>query len=195
MNPWTAALQASLSFTVSWSLIKLMSVESAMPFYHLILCRSLFLLPSTFPSFRESKSALHIRWPKYWSFSFSISPFNEYSGLISFRIDWFDLIHSSVYMSIPISQFIPPPPLPLLLGLQMSFTQFLVTSRSLYLTLTFIQLPQRHFRVNLSEVECVFFPQSFSSSPHLVNDSTLHPVAKPYLGYHLKSSPLEYPIS
>ena len=128
-----------------------------MPFYHLILCRSLFLLPSTFPSFRGSKSALHIRRPKYWSFS--ISPFNEYSGLTSFRTDWLDLIHSSVYMSMPISQFIPPPPLPPLLGLQLSFTRFLVTSRSLYLTLTFIQLPQRHFGVNLSEVECVFFPQ------------------------------------
>ena len=112
MIPWTAALQASLSFTVSWSLLKLMSVESVMPFCHLILCRSLFLLPSIFPSIRESKSALHIRWPKYWSFNCSISPFNEYSGLISFRIDWFDPIHSSVYMSIPISQFIPPPPLP-----------------------------------------------------------------------------------
>ena len=112
MIPWTAALQASLSFTVYWSLLKLMSIESVMQFYHLILCRSLFLLPSIFPSIRESKSALHIRWPKYWSFNFSISPFNEYSGLISFRIDWFDPIHSSVYMSIPISQFIPPPPLP-----------------------------------------------------------------------------------
>ena len=92
MIPWTAALQASLSFTVSWSLLKLMSVESVMPFCHLILCRSLFLLPSIFPSIRESKSALHIRWPKYWSFNFSISPSNEYSGLISFRIDWFDLL-------------------------------------------------------------------------------------------------------
>ena len=89
-TPWTAALQASLSFTVSWSLLKLMSVESVMPFCHLILCRSLFLLPSIFPSIRESKSALHIRWPKYWNFSFS--PSKEYSELISFKMDWLDLL-------------------------------------------------------------------------------------------------------
>ena len=92
MIPWTAALQASLSFTVSWSLLKLMSVESVMPFCHLILCRSLFLLPSIFPSIRESKSALHIRWPKYWSFSFDISPSNEHSVVIYFWMDWFDLL-------------------------------------------------------------------------------------------------------
>ena len=79
--------------TVSWSLLKLMSIESGMPSNHLILCRSL-LLPSIFPSIRvfSSESALCIRWPKYWSFSFSISPSNEYSGLISFRIDWFDVL-------------------------------------------------------------------------------------------------------
>jgi len=86
---WTAARQASLSFTISQSLLKLMSIELMMPFNHLILCRSLFLLPSIFPSIRvfSSESALHIRWPVYWSFSLSISPSNEYSGLISFRID------------------------------------------------------------------------------------------------------------
>ena len=90
---WTAARQASLSFTISWSLLKLMSIESVMPSNHLILC-SLFLLPSIFPSIRvfSHESALCIKWPKYWSFSFSISPSNEYSGLISFRIDWFDLL-------------------------------------------------------------------------------------------------------
>ena len=92
--PWTAAHQASLSFTVSWNLLKLMSIELVMPFNHLILCRPLLLLPSVFPSIRvfSNESVLHIRWPKYWSFSFSISPSNEYSGLISFRMDWFDLL-------------------------------------------------------------------------------------------------------
>ena len=92
--PWTAACQASLSFTISQSLLKLMSTESMMPSNHLILCCPLLLLPSIFPSIRvfSNESTLHIKWPKYWSFSFSISPFNEYSGLISFRIDWFDLL-------------------------------------------------------------------------------------------------------
>ena len=90
LTPWTAARQASLSFTISWSLLKLMSIESVKPSNHLILCCPLLLLPTIFPSIREM-SWLCIRWPKYWNFSFSISPFNEYSGLISFRIDWFDL--------------------------------------------------------------------------------------------------------
>ena len=91
-NPWTAARQASLSFTISWSLLKLMSIKSVMPSNHPILCRPLLLLPLIFPSIRVSpnKSVLHISWPKYWSFRFSISPSNEYSGLISFRIDCFD---------------------------------------------------------------------------------------------------------
>ena len=93
-NPWTAACQASLYFTISQSLLKLMSIELIMSSNHLILCRPLFFLPSIFPSIRvfSSESAHHIKWPKYRSFSFSISPFNEYSGLISFRIDWFDLL-------------------------------------------------------------------------------------------------------
>ena len=93
-TPWTAAHQASLSFTISQSLLKLMSTESVMPSNHLILCHPLLLLPSIFPSMRvfTSDSALRIRWPKYWSFSFNISPSDEYSGLISFRIDWFDLL-------------------------------------------------------------------------------------------------------
>ena len=92
-TPWTAARQAPLSFTISWSLLKLMSIESVMPSNHLILCHPLLLLPSIFPSIRvfPNELALPIKWPKYWSFSFSISPFNEYSGLVSFRIDWFDL--------------------------------------------------------------------------------------------------------
>ena len=92
--PWTAAHQASLSVTNSRSLLTLMSIESVMPSNHLILCCPLHLLPSVFSSIRvfSYESVLHIRWPKYWSFSLSISPSNEYSGLISFRIDWFDLL-------------------------------------------------------------------------------------------------------
>ena len=92
-TPWTAARQASLSITNSWNLLKLMSIESVMPSNCLILCCPL-LLPSVFPGIRvfSSESVLHIRWPKYWSFSFSISPSNEYSGLTSFRIHWFDLL-------------------------------------------------------------------------------------------------------
>ena len=93
-TPWTAAHQASVSITNSWSLLKLMSIELVMPSNHLILCRPLLLLPSIFPNIRVfyKESVLHIRWPKYWSFSFSISPSNEYSGLISFWSDWFDLL-------------------------------------------------------------------------------------------------------
>ena len=93
-TPWTTARQASLSITNSWSLLKLMSIESVMPSNHLILCCRLFLLPSVFPSIRvfSNESVLRIRSPEYWSFSFSISPSNEYSGLISFRMDWFDLL-------------------------------------------------------------------------------------------------------
>ena len=91
-TPWTATCQASLSFTISWSLLKLMSIQSVMPSNHLILCCTLLLLPSIFPRIRVFSNVLHIRWPKYWSFSFSISPSNEYSGLISFRIDRFDLL-------------------------------------------------------------------------------------------------------
>ena len=93
-TPWTAACQASLSFTISRSLLKLIYIESAMPSNHLILRPPVLLLPSIFPSIRvfSSESGLHIRWPKYWSFSFSISPSNVNSGLISFRMDWLDLL-------------------------------------------------------------------------------------------------------
>ena len=92
-TPWTAAHQASLSFTISWSLLRLMSIESVMPSIHLILCHPLLLLSSVFPSISifSNESVLHIRWPKHWSFSFSISPSNEYTGLISFGTDWFDI--------------------------------------------------------------------------------------------------------
>ena len=98
-TPWTAAHQASLSFTISWSLLKLMSIELVMPSNHLILCCPLLLLPSIFPSIRvfSNELILSIRWPKYWSFSFSISPSNDYSGLISFRMDWFDPWLSRVF--------------------------------------------------------------------------------------------------
>ena len=93
-TPWTAACQASLSFTNSQSLLKLMSVESVIPSNHLILCHPLLLPPSIFLSIRvfANESILYIRWSKYWGFSFSISPSNEYSGLISFRMDWLDLL-------------------------------------------------------------------------------------------------------
>ena len=94
MTPWTAARQTSLSITNSWSLFKLMSIEVEMPSNHLILCQPLLLLPSIIPSIRafSHESVLHIRWPKYWSFSFSISPSNENSGFISFRMDWLGLL-------------------------------------------------------------------------------------------------------
>ena len=91
---WSAAHQASLSFTISWSLLKLMSFELVTPSNHLVLCHPLLLLPSIFPSIRvfSNESALCITWPKYWNFRFSISPSSEYSGLISFRMDWLDLL-------------------------------------------------------------------------------------------------------
>ena len=94
VTPRTTAHQVSLSITNSWGLLKLISIESVMPSNHIILCRPLLLPPSIFPSIRvfSNESVLHSRWPKYWSFSFSISPFNEYSGLISFRMDWLDLL-------------------------------------------------------------------------------------------------------
>ena len=93
-TPWTTARQASLSITNSQSLPKPMSIESVMPFNHLILCHPLLLLPSIFPSISvfSNESVLCIRWPKYWSFSFNISPSNEHPGLISFRVDWLDLL-------------------------------------------------------------------------------------------------------
>ena len=94
VTPWTAAFQASLSITNSRSLLKLMSIKSVIPSNHLILCHPRLLPPSIFPSIWifSNESALHIRWPKYWSFSFSINPSNEHSGLISFRMDWLDLL-------------------------------------------------------------------------------------------------------
>ena len=108
MTAWTAVWQPSLSITNSQSLLRLMSIESVMPSNHLILCHPLLLLPSVFPSIRvfSNQSALRIRWPEYWSFSFSISPSNEYLGLISFRIDWFDLLAvQGTLKSSPTPQF------------------------------------------------------------------------------------------
>ena len=107
-TPWTAAYQASLSITNSQSLLKLMSIEYVMPSNHLILCHPLLLLPSIFPSIRvfSNESSLHIRWPKYWSFSFNISPSNEHPGLISFRMDWLDLLAvQETLKSSPTPQF------------------------------------------------------------------------------------------
>ena len=119
MTPWIEACQPSLSITNSWSLLKLTSIELVMPYNHLILCHPLLLPPSIFPSIRvfSNESAFCIRWPKYWSFSFSISPSNEYSGLVSFRMDWLDLLavqgtiksflqhHSSKASILPRSSF------------------------------------------------------------------------------------------
>ena len=105
---WTAARQASLSITNSWSLLKLMSIESIMPSSHLILCHPLLLLTSIFPSIRvfSNESVLCIRWPNNWSFSFNISPSNEHSGLISFRMDWLDLLAvQGILKSSPAPQF------------------------------------------------------------------------------------------
>ena len=108
MTPWIAALQASLSFTVCWGLLKLTSIESVLPFNHLVFCRPLFLLPSIFPSIRVF-SALHLRWPKSWSFSFSISPSNEYSGLISFGLTGVISLHSKglleVFPKVPVQKY------------------------------------------------------------------------------------------
>ena len=121
MTPWVVARQASPSITNSWSLLKLMSIKSVMPSNHLILCRPLLPLPSIFPIIRvfSNESVLHIRWPKDWSFSFNISPSNEHPGLISFRMDWLDLLvvqgtlksllqHHSSKASIPIGIHIFP---------------------------------------------------------------------------------------
>ena len=117
--PWTAARQATLAFTISWSLLKLMSIELVMPSNHLLLCHPLLLLPSIFPCIRvfSNGSVLRIRWPKYWNFSFNITPSNEHPGLISFRMDWLDLLavqgtlksllqhHSSKASILPCSAF------------------------------------------------------------------------------------------
>ena len=121
--PWTATRQASLSITNCRSLLKLMIIESVMPSNHFILCPHLFLLPSIFPRVRvfSNESVLCNRWPKHWSFSFSISPSNEYSGLISFRIDWFDLSKSQESSSTPQFKSINSLVLSFLYGLTVTF--------------------------------------------------------------------------
>ena len=117
-TPWAAAHQASLSFSLSQSLLKLLSIESVMPSSHLTLCHPLLILPSVFPSFRvfSNESTFCIRWPKYWNFNFSIGPSNEYSELISFRSDWFDLLAVHVSSSIPQFESINSSVLSLLYG-------------------------------------------------------------------------------
>ena len=119
VTPWTAAFQASLSITNSWSLLRLMSIESVMPSNHFILCHALLLLPSIFPSIRvfSDESVLCIRWPNYWSISFSISPSSEYSGLISFRMDWLDLL--------TVHRTLKSPPTPQFRGINSSTLSFL----------------------------------------------------------------------
>ena len=116
MIPWTAALQASLSITTSRSLLKLMSIKSVMPSNHLILCCPLLLPPSIFPSIRvfSNESVLRLEWPKYWNFNFSISPYNEYSGLISFRIGWISL-QATLYTTIMKPSLFLPVTLPFLI--------------------------------------------------------------------------------
>ena len=120
VTPWTAARQASLSVTNSQNLFKLMSIESVIPSNHLILCHPLLLLPSIFPSIRifSNEPVLRIKWPKYWSFSFSISPSNEYSGLIFFRIDWFDLNYNPIKNFFSIMWSVKSIHLVLLLGFE-----------------------------------------------------------------------------
>ena len=121
MTPWTPAHQASLCITNSWSLLKLISIESVMPSNHLILFHPLLLLPSIFPSIRvfSNESVLYIKWPKYWSFSFSISPSNEYSGRISFRIDQLDLL--------AVQETLKSSPTPQFKGINSSALSFLYT--------------------------------------------------------------------
>ena len=164
-TPWTAACQASLSITNSQSLLKLMSIESVMPSNHLIPCHPLFLLPSVFPSIRifSNESALYIRWLKYWSFSFNISPSNEYSGLISFRMDWLDLLavqgtlksllqhHSSKLSSLWCSAFFT---------VQLSHP-YMTTGKTIALTRrTFVGKVMSLIFNMLSRLVIAFFPRS-----------------------------------
>ena len=162
--PWTVALQATLAFTTSWSSLKLIPIESAMPFSHLILCHPLLLLPSIFPSIGvfSNESVLCIRWPKYWSFSFSISPSNECSGLISFRMDSFDLLavqrtlksilkhHSSKVSSLQCSAFFM---------VQLSHP-CMTTGKTIALIWTFVSKVMSLLFNTLSKFVLAFLPQS-----------------------------------
>ena len=157
--PWTTTHQASLSFTVSWSLHQLMSFESVMPSNHLILCHPLLLLHTIFPSIRvfSSESGLCIRWPKYWKFSFSISPSSEYSGLISFNTDWLYLLAvQGILESSPTPQFksINSVALSLLYG------PILTSIHDYWKNLTFISKGMSLFFNMLSRFVIAFLPRS-----------------------------------
>jgi len=167
MTPWTEAHQAPLSDTNSQSLLKLMSIELVMPFSHLILCRPLLLLPSIFPSIRvfSNESVLHISWPKYWSFCFSISPSNEYSGLISFRMDWLDLLCCSrdSQKSSPTSQFksINPSVLSFLYSPTLTSNSHMTTGKTIALTRqTFVGKIMALLFNMLSRLVITFLPRS-----------------------------------
>ena len=163
-TPWIAAYQAPLSFTISWSLLKLMSIELVMLSNHLIFCHPLLLLTSIFPSIRvfSNESALHIRGPKYWSSSFSTSPYKEYSGLISFRIDWLDLLavqgtlkslpqhHSSKASILQCSAFFM---------VQLSHL-YMTTGKTIALICTFVSKVMSLLFNTLSRFVIVFLPRS-----------------------------------
>ena len=160
-TPWTAARQAPQSFTISLSLLKLMSLESVMPSNHLILCHPLLFPTSIFPSIRvfSSESALHIRWPNYWSFS--ISPSNEYSGLISFRIDWFACYPRDSWESSPALQFesISSSALSLLYG--PTFTPYMTTGKAIALIIwIFVSKVMSLLCNTLSRFVTAFLPRS-----------------------------------
>ena len=160
---WTAALQASLSITISRSLLRLMSIELVMPSNHLILCHPLLLLPSIFPSIRgfSTESLLCIRWPKYWSFCFSISHSNEYSGLVSFRMDWLDLLTVlGTLESSPTLQFKSINSLALTLIVQLSHP-YMTTGKTTALTRwTFVGKVMSLLFNMLSRLVIVFLPRS-----------------------------------
>ena len=164
MTPWTTAHQASLSITNSHSLLKLMSIVSVMPSNHLILCRPLLLLPSIFPIIRlfSNESVLHIRWPKYWSFSFSIIPSNEYSGFISFTMDWLDLLAvQGTQESSPALQFESIGSLTLRLLLVQLSHPYMTTEKSIALTIwTFVDKVLFLLFNMLSRLVIAFLPRS-----------------------------------
>ena len=177
-TPWTVARQASLSITNYRSLLKLLSIESVISSNHLILCCILLLLPSILPSIRvfSNESVLRIRWPKYWSFSFSISPSNEYSGLISFRMDWLDLAVQGTQESSPTPQFksIHSSTLSFLYELQLSHP-YMTTGKTIALTVQILvgKVMSLLFNV-LSRLVIAFLPRrkaskkSFQKSKHLL---------------------------
>ena len=164
-TPWTAACQAFLSITNSWSLLKLMSIQSVMPFNHFILCRPLLLLYSIFPSIRvfSNESVLCIKWPKYWNFSFSISPCNEYSGLISFRTDWFDLLAVQGTLKSPLQHHSSKASVLLcssLFMVQLSHL-YMTTGKTIALTRwTFVGKVMSLLLNKLSRLVLAFFPRS-----------------------------------